>query len=224
MKNKEDQKKQEALKAQAAADQARFDEKLAVAAKPTPVQSFLDDENLRFLEATSGKPGTPPLDVGNLPGMAPYMNLYGPASEKQDAERMGTGLLQMGEYGSNPEYASRLKELGADRRERDRGGALERLFAAKNAEVRGSILPLISADLSRSLGVSGQAGSQVGQSAQNYAQFQPRPSFFSNLLQGGLNAGLGLATGGLSSLSRPSAFLPTSNARMPNYGAIPGVR
>lgn len=224
MKNKEDAKKQEALKAQAAADQARFDEKLALASKPTPVQSFLDDENLRFLEATSGKPGTPPLDVGNLPGMAPYMNLYGPAAEKQDAERMGTGLLQMGAEGSNPEYVSRLRELGADRRQRDRGGALERLFAAKNAEVRGSVLPLISADLSRSLGVSGQAGSQVGQSAQNYAQFQPRPSFFSNLLGSAIQGGIGLATGGLSSMMKPSAFVSSSPSIGGTWGGAKGGR
>lgn len=107
-------------------------------------------------------------------------------------------------------------------------GGAQNLLNLSASGARGGLGQLFGAATSGTQGLGSQLLSGAGNQSQNstglFTGFQVResPSFLGQLAQGALGAGMGMLTGGLGSLGGGS-FLPKSNARMPQYGAIPGV-
>lgn len=156
---------------------------LASLAKPSELQTRLEQEDLNFLDDTSGKNG--PMDIYKVRGMEPYLDLYNHAKEGQTQERFGEGALTLAGDGSSG-WGKLMKEHRAAQREQDAAGQLSNAFAVKNAEVRGSALPLINAGINRASSAAGVASNNAGQAGNiwmNYRQTQ-RPSFWSQLLGG----------------------------------------
>ena len=186
MSNKSDKKKQAALEAQQAADRARMDAYMAQAAAPKPLETALDTQSLDWLNATSGKNG--PLDITSLSAMKPNLALYDAASKRQTGERMGLGALQLGAQGSNPMLSQLLRSQQDDQRQQDAAGGLENAYRLTDAQMRGSIMPLLGLQQNRTMGLAGMASNASGQSTSQWANFKPAPSFWSQLLMQGIGA------------------------------------
>lgn len=167
---------------------------LAKAQEPSELQKRLDAEAIGFLDDTSGKNG--PFDVTKTTGMSPYLGLYDAAKKGQNEERFGEGALTLaGENAGG--WGKLMKQQRQMQREQDAGGQLTNAFAMKNAEVRGSALPLMQLSQNRSMGVAGLASNNTqnaGNMWMGYRQTQ-RPSFWSQLALGVVGAA-GNAAGG----------------------------
>lgn len=201
-------KEAEAERNRAAAERAemqrRLDAAIAVQQKPAPVEDKINQQNLSFLNAVEGKAddGTStPFDIRDKRlGLAPNLALFDSAVNRQDDERAGTGAIQMGLQGSNPNLAALLSEQRKGRAAQDAAGGLERAFSLRNAEVRGSALPLIGLGQQRSATTLGALGGMYGQSNQNYQNAQntyidqaSRPGFWSQLALAGIGGAAGIA-------------------------------
>lgn len=190
--------------AERAAMQAKLDAAIQVQQKPTPVEDKLNAGNLSFLNAVEGKAddGTStPFDIrDNRLGLAPHLQMFDSAVNRQDDERAGTGAIQMGLQGSNPNLAAMLSEQRKGRAAQDAAGGLERAFSLRNAEVRGSALPLIGLGQQRSATTLGALGGMYGHASQGYQNAQntyidqaSRPGFWSQLALAGIGAAGGAA-------------------------------
>ena len=203
MPNRSDKKKQKALEDQAAADRAARDRAITTASVPTPLESAYDKERLDWMNATSGKDG--PLDVTKLPGMGPSLGLYNSASQRQQGERMGLGALRLGQDGSNPMLGQLLRSQQDDERQQAAAGGLENAYRMKDAEMRGSIMPLLGLQQNRTLGLAGIQSGNANQASDRYTSFRPAPSFWSQLLMTGIGAAgqVGAAYAGRRPSARP---------------------
>lgn len=139
---------EDAAKKSAAADLA-----VTQAAQPTPLQSAWEKSNLDFLDWESGKSG--PVDVMKAPGLGVARSLFSYGRQKQENEKQGIGALRLGLNATSPEAAANLAEQAQLRREQDAAGQLENAVAARSAEAHGSVMPLSSLNLSRSMGIAG---------------------------------------------------------------------
>lgn len=191
--------------AERAALQAKLDAAIQVQNKPTPVEDKLNTQNLSFLNAVEGKAddGTSsPFDIRDSRlGLAPHLQMFDSAVNRQDDDRAGTGAIQMGLQGSNPNLTALLSEQRKGRAAQDAGGGLERAFSLRNAEVRGSALPLIGLNQSRNATTLGALGGMYGHASQGYQNAQSnyidqasRPSFWSQLALAGVGAAGGAAS------------------------------
>lgn len=192
MGNKSDKKKQEELARQQAEDRARQQALLAAAAQPKPVETAVENQQLDWINTTSGKNG--PIDVTKLPGMGPSYGLYDSAVNRQQGERMGIGALRLGAQGSSPNLSRLLQEQSTNQRQQSAAGQFENAYRFKDAEMRGSVLPLLGLQQSRSMGLAGLASGNANASTNTWANFRPQPSFWQNLLMTGI--------GGASSAAR----------------------
>jgi hypothetical protein len=185
---------------QARQREAELSERLAAAEKPTPVQSFLDQENLDFLEASSGRRG--PLDVLAMPGMSPYAAQFAAESAEEQAgqERMGEGLVTMGSAGADPNLSALVRQNRADRRRQTAGANLARNYAAKNAEVRNSVLPLMSLTQNRNLSLASLATQRAESATERDMRRRMQPGVW-DTFAGNFAGSLGSTLG---SLGRPS--------------------
>lgn len=169
---------------------------MTAAATPKPLENTISAEDQNWLDSTSGKNG--PIDYSSLSPL--NFDLYNRANQRQQGERMGTGLLQMGAQGSNPGLAQLLKQQSEDQRQQDAAGGFENAVRMKDASVRGGLLPLLSLQQNRSLGLAGMSSNQSQNSTNAYTQFRPAPSFWQNLLMTGIGGaaqiGAGMASGG----------------------------
>lgn len=204
MKDKTDKKKLALLEDQQKTDRERQNAALAVAAKPTELETQQEKDSLDWINTTEGKNG--PLDVTNLKQLKPYLSLYDNASQRQQGERMGTGLLQMGAQGSNPNLTALLKEQSQNQRQQNAAGGLENAFRLTDAQQRGNIMPLLGLQQNRTMGLAGMTSNQSQNSTNAYTNFRPAPSFWSNLLMAGVGAagqvGAAYATGGMSAAGK----------------------
>jgi hypothetical protein len=185
MSNKSDKRKQEELERQAAADRAARDRAMTVAAAPTPLESAYDKERLDWMDQTSGKAG--PLDISTLKGMGPSLGLYNAASQRQQGERMGLGALRLGEQGSNPMLGQLLRSQQEDERQQAAAGGLENAYRMKDAEMRGSIMPLLGLQQNRTMGLAGMTSGNAANATGQWASFRPAPSFWQQLLMAGVS-------------------------------------
>jgi hypothetical protein len=184
MTSKTDKAKQAELERQAAAERAAKDAAMAAAAAPKPVETALDKENLDWINGTSGKDG--PVDYSKLSAL--NFDLYGKASQRQEGERMGIGALQLGQQGSNPMLSQLLRSQQDDQRQQDASGGFETGVRMKDAQVRGNLLPLLSLQQNRSMGLAGMASNNSQNSTNSWANFRPAPSIWAQLLQQGFGA------------------------------------
>lgn len=185
MGNKTDKGKLAQLQAQQDADRAAAAKAQTVAATPTPLEAATNQNSLDWINATSGKSGEP-LDVTKLPGMGPSYGLYDAAANRQQGERMGIGALQLGAQGQNAGLGQLLREQSTNQRQQDASGQLENAYRFKDAEMRGSIMPLLGLQQNRTMGLAGMANSTANNSTGTWANFRPAPSFWQNLLMAGI--------------------------------------
>lgn len=201
MGNRSDKEKQRRLEQQQAEDRARQQALLASASQPTPLETAYDKERMGWLDATSGQNG--PIDVTKLPGMGPSYGLYNAAANRQQGERMGIGALRLGAQGANPNLSRLLQEQSANERQQTAAGQFENAYRFKDAEMRGSILPLLGLQQSRSMGLAGMATGASQNSTNAWANFRPAPSFWQQLLLSGIGAGGQVGAGYMSRPSGP---------------------
>lgn len=184
--NKSDRKKQEELARQQAEDRARQQALITQAAQPKPVESAVESQQLGWLNATSGKDG--PIDITKLPGMGPSYGLYDSAINRQQGERMGIGALRLGAQGANGNLSRLLQEQSLNERQQQAAGQFENAYRFKDAEMRGSVLPLLGLQQSRSMGLASLASGNAANSTNAWSNFRPAPSFWQQLLLTGVGA------------------------------------
>lgn len=191
--------------------EALLNTQLQTQQKVDPLEERLKTGNMNFLDAVEGKgeDGTAkPFDIRDSRlGLAPNLALFDSAVNRQDEDRQGQGLLTMGQATSNPNLTALLSEQRKSRAAQDAGGGLERAFSLRNAEVRGSALPLIGIGQQRNatgLGalssIYGGAAERYGNASRQYQELASRPSFWQQLalagIQGAAGVGAGMASGG----------------------------
>jgi hypothetical protein len=147
--------------------------------QPSPYEQALNQEGVDWLKATSGET---PLDISKLPGMAPYLDMYKSAVAKQQGQRVGLGMFRDGAASANPNLIASLAQQEEAHRRQDAGNQLNTAFALRNAEVRGSALPLINIGEGRAAGRAGLSGQMSNNAANRWAQHQVRPGFWSRML------------------------------------------
>lgn len=157
---------------------------------PDPLAERLRAQRMSWLDATEGRNG--PVDVTKLEGMAPYLDLYNRGRAKREGERQGIGVLQMGVNASNPDLAARIAEQRGAEREQEAAGAFSNAYNMKDAEMRGSIMPLLGLQQNRDLGLAGLSSSNYNNATDQYLRLLTRPrqpSMWGSILGGALNAG-----------------------------------
>jgi hypothetical protein len=147
--------------------------------QPGPLEQAFNAEGLAWLNATSGKE---PLDITKLPGMAPYLDIYNSAVAKQQGQRQGLGILSMGAATANPALLANLAQQEESHRRQGAAQQLSNAFNIRNAEVRGSALPLMNLTESRAAGRAGTAATMANAASNRWAQHQIRPGFWANML------------------------------------------
>lgn len=186
MGNKSDKDKQALLQQQQAQDRAREQALLDATAKPTQLENAQTAETQNWLDTTSGKNG--PLDINNLTAMKPNLALYDNASRRQEGERMGIGALQMGAQNTNPGLTQLLRSQQDDQRQQNAAGQLENAYRMTDAQMRGDIMPLLSLNQNRSMGLAGMASNNANSSTGQYANFRVAPSFWQQLIMQGVKS------------------------------------
>ncbi len=147
--------------------------------QPSPYEQALNKEGLDWINATNGDA---PLDITKLPGMAPYVDIYNTAAARQQGQRIGTGMMSYGSAFANPTMLAALAQQEQAHRQQDAGAQLSNAFAMRNAEVRGSALPLINIGETRLANKAGTTAQMANADAQRWAQHQIRPGFWAGLL------------------------------------------
>lgn len=166
------------MEAQNKALQQQYQQQI-VEYKPSPYEQALNQEGMDWLSATSGKE---PLDISKLPGMSPYLDIYNQAVSKQKGQRMGLGTLQLGAASANPNLIASLAQQDESHRRQDAAAQLNQAYALRNAEVRGSALPLIGIGENRNANKVSTTANMASGAANRYAQFQVRPGFWASML------------------------------------------
>lgn len=187
MGNKSDKEKQRRLEEQQRQDRERQQALITTASQPTPLETAVDKEKLDWINATSGKAG--PIDITKLPGMGPSYGLYDAAVNRQQGERMGIGALRLGSQGADSNLGRLLQEQSTNERQQSASGQFENAYRFKDAEMRGSIMPLLGMQQNRSMGLASLGSSNAANSTNAWANFRPAPSFWQQLLMQGVYNG-----------------------------------
>ncbi len=128
--------------------------------------------------------------------MQPYLDVFQQAAAKQGAQRFGLGTMAFGAANANPNLMGALAQQDEAHRRQDAAAQLSNAFAVRNAEVRGSALPLIGIGENRAQTKLGTTANMATNNSNNWARFQVRPGFWAGLLNNatqGIGAGLGAA-------------------------------
>lgn len=157
---------------------AKFDTQVS-GWQPSAYEQALNKEGLHWMDATSGKE---PMDVSKLPGMSPYIDIYNAAIAKQKGQRQGIGSLRFGAANANPNLMGALAQQEQAHSRQDAAQQLNQAYAIRNAEVRGTALPLINIGESREAGKTGAIGGQLSGSRGAWASHQIRPGFWANMM------------------------------------------
>lgn len=147
--------------------------------QPTPVETRQNERILGFInDVDSGK------DVKDISYLKPYFNLYENAKGAQNAERMGSGALNLGGEG-NANMVNRLREVHGERRAQDAAGQLSNAYNAAYADATGNQIPFLTGlSENRHAGKTGATGSLYS-TILNRPRQQP---FWQQLLMGGMQA------------------------------------
>jgi hypothetical protein len=192
MGNGADKEKQRRLEQQQAEDRARQLALMTTASQPTELETAASKEKLDWLNATSGKSG--PIDVTKLPGMGASWGLYDQASKRKSGERMGIGALRLGAQGSDPNLTNLLEQQSNDQRQQDASGAFENAYRYKDAEMRGSIMPLLNLSQNRTMGLASLGSNNANASTSAWSNFRPAPSIWQQMLLSGISGGSNVAS------------------------------
>ena len=153
--------------------------------KPTPMEERETARAMQWREQTEG--GT---DVRNLTALKPHLNLFDAATNEQQNDRKGTGILQLGAQNANPNQAAALDTYYKYKRQQDAAGQLENAYNATDAQMTGQITPMLMQMANQRQ--MGRAG--IAQNAyQSYLHRPKKPSFLEQLLSGGFSVASALA-------------------------------
>lgn len=169
--------------------QAQQTQFIQAANVPDPLEERLRANDMKWLDWESGTSG--PRDVMNAP-LGAGLDLYTNAARRQEGERHGIGALALGAHGSNPMLTQLLRQQSEDTRQQEAAGGLENAVRMKSAEVNRSALPLAEFAQGRRMGLASLASGNANNSTNSYLQFLARPkqpSFWKQLLMGGLGVG-----------------------------------
>lgn len=114
---------------------------------PTPLETASEKEKTDWLQQTN----SPDFDITKTTGMSPYLNLFNRAKSNDLSDE--TPLSPGASWGGTPNasLSEALKSQGARSREQEAAGGLQAGFAAKNASVRGDILPFMGMQQDKNL-------------------------------------------------------------------------
>lgn len=203
MGSKDKGKEQEdALKAQAAAAQAKSDAAVQVAGKADPLEALRRARVTGIEEWDQGLRG--PKDIRNLPGGDTAIALFNDAKTSHDMGRIGKGYGTMGD-GANPNFTASLDKQNQLERDLAASGALESnvndILTGNKAEVYG-LSGLADARNRFVAGVDENANQGAQDRSLQYLMRPKTPSFLKQLALAGVGAagsiGAGYATGGLA--------------------------
>jgi hypothetical protein len=128
-------------------------------------QEQAERDRISSIQAWENAPGH---DIRDLPGMGDFVQIGQAALQRANADKKGTGALQLADGGSSG-YAQQLKELKRNELGQEVGAGLENARAQIIGQAHGEVLPMAQLGLSRSLG-------QAGHSAQMFGMWNQRPS------------------------------------------------
>jgi hypothetical protein len=160
---------------------------------PSALEQATEKEKTDWMSQTN----SPDFDITKVSGMSPYLNLFNRAKANNLSDE--TPLPAAASWGGTPNasLSAALASQGSRQREQEAAGGLQAGYAAKNASVRGDVLPflglqqdrnlsLINALNNRSMGLYGMYGNSI-------SQMSP---FMRFLLSGAQGAGQAAAMGG----------------------------
>lgn len=204
--------KKTAKKAEEAArlQQQKADQRLDQALAPKPVETEVDRQNLGWLKMWDNvqDEGEIAPDILKAPGFGLQAAAFNAdlAADNQAEEKQGRGLISMGlNSGGNVGLSQLLNQQSKDRRAQERGLTIQRAAAMKDAEVRGSIIPLLGLQTSRGLSGAGLSSQAAIEAQRRADELQRRSGFgqtaFGRAFLGSAGSFLG---GGASGYSRPN--------------------
>lgn len=158
--------------------------------KASPLEEKRNASAMQFFnDIESGK------DVSEIAALKPNLNLYNAAVSDQQNDRKGTGILQLGARGANPNQAAALDTYMKYQRQQNAAGQLENAYNATYADYSGNLSPLL-------MQMSNQRqATKAGLAQDAYKTYLNRPktpSIWEKLLQGGISAATAYVTGGMS--------------------------
>lgn len=201
--SREEREAQERMRQLQAQQQAQQQQFITAANVPDPLEERLRARDMNWMDWEEGKSG--PRDVMNAP-LGAGLDLYSNAARRQQGERFGIGALALGAHGSDPNLAQLLKQQSEDTRQQEAAGGLEQAVRMKSAEVNRSALPLAEFAQNRRMGLASLASGNAANSTNAYLQFLLRPkqpSFWKQLLAGGMQAAASKAQMGCITLNTP---------------------
>lgn len=217
MKNKDDKRKQEQMRIDAERQAQAFQQQLQLAQAQTqaqaqtvptptpasPIEQAVSAETLGFLNAVNAKDGS--FDVTKTPGMSPFLSLYDTAAQARDQDRAGTGAMQLGAQGANPNLVAAIAAVNQNRRQERAAGGLTNAFNLRNAQARGNEVPFLLGQeqqryqnaqrrsenaMNNTMGLTSLLGGMSQNSQSAYNNFQVRPGWGATLLSQALSGAL----------------------------------
>lgn len=173
------------------ADQDRTDRlaALEVAKAPTKAGARIENSALAVddWQHGVGPDGKPmPIDVKNLPGGGPMMEIYKTSAAMEDAGRQGLGLNSVSD-GANPNFAAALNAENAQTRKGVAQGQLEESVNRAIADKDAKLGYLDSSGTNKNLSIAGLTQSAYDSDQNRFMSYlmsrEARPSFLRTLSQ-----------------------------------------
>ena len=116
---------------------------------PTALETATEKEKTDWMSQTN----SPDFDITKVSGMSPYLNLYNRAKSNDLSD--DTPMPTAASWGGTPNasLSEALKSQGSRQREQEAAGGLQAGYAAKNASVRGDVLPFLGMQQDKNLGL-----------------------------------------------------------------------
>lgn len=165
--------------------QAQTTQLIQQAQTKSPLELQREQEQLDWTRDTT----SPSFDVTKTAALNPYLSLYQNAVANRNEDMAGTGILRLGTNQQNPNTAASLNRLLDERRRESAGGALAQAFAAKDAEMRGSLMPLLGLQNSRNVAVAGISSNNSNDAWRRYLQANQSAGFLNSNLFNQIMAG-----------------------------------
>ena len=183
--------------------QQQADAVFAQATPPNPLADRLQQNDLNFLNTTAA----PGFDVRNLnsdPEMNAALGQYNAAVNRRASDRMGTGLLRIGEQASNPNLVALYREQQEARDREAAGGTLANAYARRFGSIRGTAPTLAGLDQDRRMNLASLSANTAGNAWNRWTTISGRQPFWQQLALAGYQnaasaasaAGGGFARGG----------------------------
>jgi hypothetical protein len=195
--NKSDKAKQAQLNTQQQQLNTEATADRAAARTTPPLEQAQTDETLGYFDFLKD----PAHDFSKLPSMA-YSGMAEGGAAGAEEDRTALGSMRFGSAGADPNLQAVLKANISERRAQRKGENLQRAVERYDQMMRATAGDLEARDQARRMGLAGTTTSAGLNAMNQYASFQPRPSWGLQLLGsaigGASKVGTAMATGGAS--------------------------